>query len=125
MTELHAINVNVAAAGAPAEDLAPTTRSPWHRVEPALYGTISIALLLLAWEFLPRLLPMKAGTKLFFAVPSQIAGTLWEMFATGSVWAPLGVSAGAFGIGLALAIAVGLPLGILLGRSSTLNAMFD
>jgi NitT/TauT family transport system permease protein len=47
------------------------------------------------------------------------------MFASGSVWAPLGVSATAFAIGLAMAIAAGLPLGILLGRSKTLDAMFD
>ena len=68
---------------------------------------------------------MKAGTKLFFTVPSHIAGTLWDMFATGSIWKPLGVSASAFAIGLAMAIVVGLPLGVLLGRSATLNAMVD
>ena len=68
---------------------------------------------------------MKAGTKLFFTVPSEIAGTLWQMFATGSIWAPLGVSAAAFAVGLGLAILAGLPLGILLGRSNTLNAMLD
>ena len=47
------------------------------------------------------------------------------MFVTGFLWAPLGVSATAFAIGLGLAIVVGLPLGILLGRSDTLNAMLD
>jgi NitT/TauT family transport system permease protein len=82
-------------------------------------------LLLLVWQVVPSFVTLKPGTKLFFTVPSQIAGTLWEMFASGSVWAPLGVSATAFGIGLAMAIAAGLPLGILLGRSNTLNAMFD
>jgi NitT/TauT family transport system permease protein len=68
---------------------------------------------------------MQEGTKLFFTVPSEIAGKLWEMFATGTIWGPLGVSASAFAIGLSIAIAVGLPLGVLLGRSATLNAMFD
>jgi NitT/TauT family transport system permease protein len=47
------------------------------------------------------------------------------MFATGAIWAPLGVSAIAFAVGLGIAVAVGLPIGILLGRSNTLNAMFD
>ena len=47
------------------------------------------------------------------------------MIVTGSLWAPLGVSATAFALGLALSIIVGLPLGVLLGRSNTLNAMFD
>ena len=100
-------------------------RNLWRRVEPAAYGTASIALLLAVWQFLPVLVPMKAGTKLFVAVPSQIAGTLWTMFATGAIWQPLGVSAEAFVVGLGIAILVGLPLGILLGRSSVLAAMCD
>ena len=47
------------------------------------------------------------------------------MFATGAIWTPLGVSASGFALGLGLAILVGLPLGVLIGRSRTLNAMFD
>jgi NitT/TauT family transport system permease protein len=82
-------------------------------------------LLLLIWELLPHFLPIKPGTRLFFTVPSRILGTLWQMFASGAIWAPLGVSAAAFALGLAVAIVVGLPLGVLLGRSKTLNAMFD
>jgi ABC-type nitrate/sulfonate/bicarbonate transport system permease component len=106
-------------------DDATPARSLWQRIEPTALGTGSIVLLLLVWQVVPYFVPLKAGTKLFFTVPSQIAGTLWEMFVSGSVWAPLGVSATAFAIGLALAIAAGLPLGILLGRSKTLDAMFD
>jgi ABC-type nitrate/sulfonate/bicarbonate transport system permease component len=107
-----------------ADDKAPA-RTLWQRIEPTALGTGSIVLLLLVWQLVPYFVPLKPGTKLFFTVPSQIAGTLWDMFATGSVWAPLGVSATAFLIGLALAVIAGLPLGILLGRSSTLSAMFD
>ncbi len=122
MTETQALETRSAVIG-PA-DAAPA-RSLWRRIEPVALGTASITVLLLLWEFLPRIVPMKEGTKLFFAVPSQVVGTLWQMFATGAIWTPLGVSAGAFAVGLAIAIAVGLPVGILLGRSSTLNAMFD
>jgi len=88
-------------------------------------GTASIALLLIAWELLPHILSVQPGTRLFFAVPSRIFATLWQMISSGTLWAPLAVSATAFAIGLGLAIAAGLPLGILLGRSPTLNAMFD
>ena len=77
------------------------------------------------WELLPHIVTISAGTKLFFTTPSQIAGTLWKMFATGTIWAPLGVSASGFALGLGLSIAVGVPLGVLLGRSRTLNAMLD
>jgi NitT/TauT family transport system permease protein len=68
---------------------------------------------------------ISAGTRLFFTTPSQIAGTLWTMFASGTIWRPLGVSASGFALGLGLAIVVGLPLGVLIGRSRILNAMLD
>jgi len=123
MAEIQAVNVPAAPAG-PA-DAAPPARSLWRRIEPTALGTASIVLLLLLWQFLPYFVPMQEGTKLFFTVPSQIVGTLWQLFASGAIWAPLGVSATAFAIGLAFAIAAGLPLGILLGRSATLAAMFD
>jgi ABC-type nitrate/sulfonate/bicarbonate transport system permease component len=96
-----------------------------QRIESIALGTAAIVLLLLIWELLPHFLPIKPGTRLFFTVPSRILGTLWQMFASGAIWAPLGVSAAAFALGLAVAIVVGLPLGVLLGRSKTLNAMFD
>ena len=96
-----------------------------RRIESLALGTATIALVLVVWELLPHILPLQQGTRLFFSVPSRIFATLWQMFATGTIWGPLGVSATAFAIGLALAIAAGLPIGILLGRSAKLNAMFD
>jgi NitT/TauT family transport system permease protein len=123
MTEIQADDLIIAAASSADSD-APR-KSVWRRFEPTILGTGTIVLLLLIWQFLPNFVPMKAGTKLFFTVPSHIAGTLWDMFATGSIWKPLGVSASAFAIGLLMAIVVGLPLGVLLGRSATLNAMVD
>src|ERR1700733_15263328 len=124
MTEIQATGVILASTVAADDDAAPR-KTGWRRFEPTILGAGAIVLLLLGWHFLPDFVPMKAGTKLFFPVPSHIAGTLWTMFATGSIWAPLGVMASAFAIGLLLAIVAGLPLGVLLGRSATLNAMVD
>jgi NitT/TauT family transport system permease protein len=124
MAETQTLDAKVAARDRADEAAAPR-RSLWRRIEPTALGTGSIVLLLLVWQVLPYFVPLKAGTKLFFTVPSAVAGTLWRMIATGAIWAPLGVSATAFAIGLGLAIVVGLPLGILLGRSNTLNAMLD
>jgi NitT/TauT family transport system permease protein len=115
----QALELNLATSG---RSMTPALR---QRVESLALGTATIALLLVVWELLPHILRVQQGTRLFFTVPSRIFATLWQMFATGTIWAPLGVSASAFAIGLALAISVGLPLGILLGRSATLNAMFD
>lgn len=123
MAEIQTLKSGVAPLAA--NEAAAPVRSLWRRVEPTALGAGSIVVLLLVWQFVPYFMPLKAGTRLFFAVPSQIAGALWDMFASGSIWAPLGVSATAFTIGLGIAIVVGLPLGILLGRSSALNAMLD
>jgi NitT/TauT family transport system permease protein len=127
MTDTQAIKADVSAVAPPAaaDDLAPPQKSLWARFEPTILGVGSIVVLLVAWELLPRIVTLQEGTKLFFTVPSHVAGTLWEMFASGSIWVPLGVSASAFAVGLALAIVVGIPLGVLIGRSSTLNAMLD
>jgi NitT/TauT family transport system permease protein len=121
MAETQALDLDLSAAGS----VRVATSAFKRRVESMALGTAVIVVLLIIWELLPYFVPMKQGTRLFFTVPSRILATLWQMFASGSIWAPLGVSATAFAIGLALAIAAGLPLGILLGRSNTLNAMFD
>src|SRR5258707_6562565 len=110
---------------ATAESLPASPRTLWRQIEPTALGAGSILLLLLVWEALPPLVTLGAGTKMFFTTPSRVAATLWSMMVTGTLWAPLGVSAAGFTIGLVLSIAVGLPLGVLLGRSRTLNAMFD
>jgi NitT/TauT family transport system permease protein len=122
MSEIEALQSDIVAAD---REAAAPARSLWRRYEPTILGTGSIVLLLAAWEALPRLVTLSAGTKLFFTTPSHVVGTLWSMFATGSIWSPLGVSAGAFALGLALAIVVALPLGVLLGRSATLSALLD
>ena len=122
MAETQTLDARVAALGG--ADDAPR-RSLWRRIEPTAWATLSFVVLLLVWQIVPYFMPLKAGTRLFFTVPSQIAGTLWQMIVSGSLWAPLGVSATAFAVGLLIAIVVGLPLGILIGRSNVLNAMFD
>jgi NitT/TauT family transport system permease protein len=121
MTETRAIETDIGGqpeAAAPAHGL-------WHRLEPTIFGAGGIVVLLAVWEALPRIVTLSAGTKLFFTTPSQIAETLWQMFATGSIWVPLSVSASGFALGLGLAVVAGLPLGVLIGRSPTLNAMLD
>jgi ABC-type nitrate/sulfonate/bicarbonate transport system permease component len=109
----------------PAQGDEVSARAMWRSLEPAVLGTGSIVVLLLIWQAVPHLVAMSPGSKLFFTTPSRIAATLWGMFASGEIWTPLRVSAAAFAIGLAMAVAVGLPLGVLLGRSRTLNAMLD
>jgi hypothetical protein len=102
MTDTPAIRGYFGAA--PADDEAPTV-SLWKRAEPTVLGVGSIVLLLVLWELTPHLVTISAGTKLFFTTPSKITVALWTMFATGSIWHPLGVSAAGFAIGLGFASA--------------------
>ncbi len=125
MSEAQQITSAPPRAATTFDESAAPARSLWERFEPAILGTAGIVGLLLVWELVPRFMTLSAGTKLFFTTPSQIAGTLYRMFAEGTIWHPLSVSASAFGIGLGLAIVVGLPLGVIIGRSRTMNAMLD
>jgi len=124
MSELQIIDANIGAVGQ-SDDLGAPAKSIWQRSEARIYGIGSIVGLLVVWELMPHLVTVSEGTRLFFTTPSQIAGTLWGMFATGSIWHPLGVSASGFAVGLGLSIVVALPLGVLLGRSQAVNAMLD
>jgi ABC-type nitrate/sulfonate/bicarbonate transport system permease component len=124
MSQSSAFDAEIAAAP-PADDSIAPAAGAWRRFEPTILGTASIVALLLVWELTPHLVTISAGRKMFFATPSEIAGTLWSMVATGTIWRPLAVSASGFALGLGLAIVLGLPLGVLIGRSRTLNAMLD
>ena len=124
MSQSSAFDAEIATAP-PADDSIAPAAGAWRRFEPTILGTASIVALLLVWELTPHLVTISAGRKMFFATPSEIAGTLWGMVATGTIWRPLGVSASGFALGLGLAIVLGLPLGVLIGRSRTLNAMLD
>ena len=75
MTEIQATDVILASTVA-ADDATAPRKSIWQRFEPTILGTGTIVLLLLVWQFLPDFVPMKAGTKLFFTVPSHIAAKL-------------------------------------------------
>jgi NitT/TauT family transport system permease protein len=111
------------AVAAPVEEI--TAPSLWQRAEPTVLGLSGIIAVLLLWQAVPYLVRLDAGSKLFFTPPSDVAITLWQLFASGDIWQPLGVSASGFAIGLGIAILIGLPLGVLIGRSETLNALCD
>jgi NitT/TauT family transport system permease protein len=95
------------------------------RNERFLLGAGLIVVFLAAWEAVPHLVTISKGTQLFITTPSAIAATLVKLFGGTAIWHHLSVSATAFALGLALSIVVALPLGVVLGRSPTMNAMLD
>ncbi len=62
---------------------------------------------------------------LFVSSPTRIVKALLAMIADGSIWTHLAVSGMEFFFGYALAVVVGIPLGILMGWYRRLNAVLD
>jgi ABC-type nitrate/sulfonate/bicarbonate transport system permease component len=78
---------------------------------------LSIALVLLTWEFFGRDI-----NPVFGSYPSAIAVAFWDLLKSGQLLAALAQSMQAFVVGYALAVVVGVPLGLLIGRSRILEA---
>ena len=93
--------------------------------EEPILGWGFIVLFLVGWELIPHVVTLPKGLALFFTTPYHIALRLVEMSTSGEVAFHFYVSASEFVIGLGLSIAVALPVGLVMGRFYTLNAMFD
>jgi NitT/TauT family transport system permease protein len=94
----------------------------WFRNEGAVLGTISVMGFLLVWQ-----LAVNLGwiAPLFVSSPARILITGFGMFRDGSILPDLAVSGEEFVLGFGLAAFVGVPLGILMGWYSRLNAVLD
>jgi ABC-type nitrate/sulfonate/bicarbonate transport system permease component len=97
--------------------------------ERAILGSLAVALFLLAWEGLERgwwaqlLQPMIGASAarwqlkpIFISSPTLVAAAAWRMFfVTGEIWGELAHSGVGYVLGIALALAVGIPLGLAAG----------
>ncbi|MBX9740725.1 MAG: ABC transporter permease [Beijerinckiaceae bacterium] len=79
--------------------------------------SLSVALAVLAWEIFGR-----DVNPVFGSYPSAIAVAFWELLRSGELHAALWQSMQAFLVGYGLAVILGVPLGLLIGRSRFLEA---
>src|SRR5438067_1887305 len=88
----------------------------------ALLGTLSVLAFLLLWQ-----VAVTFGwiAPLFVSSPLRILSAGYTMFRDGSIFPDLAVSSEEFVLGFGLAALVGIPLGILMGWYSRLNAVLD
>ena len=93
--------------------------------ESFILGTGFIVILLALWESVPLWYTLPKGMALFFTTPSKVAAAFQHLLINGEIEKHFYVSAIAFLAGLGLSIIVGLPLGLLMGRSRTLEALLD
>lgn len=108
---------------------APARQAQMQRREALLIGCIVLFTLMILWEGLARgwwadmLAPLfgDAAQKLrirriFISAPSFIAAEAWQLYVvTGEIWRHLAVSALELLAGLALAIVIGIPFGLISG----------
>jgi len=78
---------------------------------------MSLTIAILAWEFFGRDI-----NPVFGSYPSAIAVAFWQLVKSGQLIAALAQSLQAFVVGYAAAVVIGVPLGLLIGRSRVLEA---
>jgi NitT/TauT family transport system permease protein len=96
---------------------APAPEPPRRRELPGwVITTFSIVLLLVLWQWLGREVNPALGT-----YPTAVAAAFWQLAVSGELWKALASSLQPFAAGYALSIAVGVPLGLAIGRSRLLE----
>jgi NitT/TauT family transport system permease protein len=88
----------------------------------AVLGALSVLVFLAVWE-----IAVASGwiAPLFVSSPSRILVAGYGMFRDGSIFPDLAVSTEEFVLGFGLAAILGIPLGILMGWYTRLNAILD
>ncbi len=115
LRSLPAASVQVDAPGVPRARL-------WLEHHGFVVRTLSIALVLLVWEAVAR-----SGTvsPLFLSSPSQVLQRLAQLFATGTVWPHLRTSGQEALLGFGLAVVIGTPIGVTMGRVPLVRLLLE
>jgi NitT/TauT family transport system permease protein len=105
-----------------AERVAPPPRSFYHRHERAIVGALSVVVVLAAWEWF-----WSAGriSPLFFTGPSQVARRFVAEWTDGRLKQDMVYSGTNFVIGVGLAVAAGVVLGVVIGWYRRLAMVFE
>ena len=93
--------------------------------EHQILGGGFILLLILFWESVPHVIALPQGLSLFFTTPLRVLEAGYELVVRNEIQTHFYVSSVEFLLGLGLAILAGLPLGLIMGRSSVVDAMLD
>ena len=108
--ELASLEAGLDALEAPVEDRPSSLRKAVSATWPPL---VAVALLLLVWELVYR-----AGVKPTYALPSpaDVGLVLLEQLRDGTMLEAIGTSVTRGGVGFVVAVLIGTPLGLLVGR---------
>jgi ABC-type nitrate/sulfonate/bicarbonate transport system permease component len=106
--------IALAARGAKDASWGAVLAAVWQRRRTPITRTIATVVFLAVWE-----LSVRAGwvDPLFLSSPSAVAVRLAQVFMDGTIWPHLAASGTVAFLGFALSCLVGVPIGILMGRS--------
>jgi ABC-type nitrate/sulfonate/bicarbonate transport system permease component len=112
---------DVSVAAADAEEASRPIGARWFGRSSLIYALRfgALAAFLGVWETASR---TGMVDKLFASSPSLIVAKFVEMIGDGSIWPHVAATASVTAAGFGLAVAVGVPVGILMGRSQLINA---
>jgi ABC-type nitrate/sulfonate/bicarbonate transport system permease component len=99
-----------------------SVHSAWRRSENARIGLVSVLAFMALWE---AAVAFGLLNPLFASSPSRIAAAGYDLFAGGTIFGDLRASGLEFLAGYGLAIAIGVPLGVLMGWYGRVNALLD
>jgi ABC-type nitrate/sulfonate/bicarbonate transport system permease component len=95
-------------------------KTPLVRQKLLLIRICSVVVTLVAWEIYGR-----SVNPIFLSYPTAILAALPQMITSGELPRALAGSLGPFALGWAAAIAIGVVLGLLMGRYAVVDAVFD
>ena len=87
---------------------------------PNIVRAISIAIFLAVWEFFGR-----RSDPILFTYPTAVAAAFWQLLVSGELIKQCAVSLSALVVGFAVALALGVILGLAMGRSRIAEAIFE
>lgn len=97
----------------------PETRGFWTR-HPNLIRGISVAVVLLAWELYGRSL-----NPIFLSYPTEVARAFWELLTSGELVKATLQSLQGLAVGLGIAVAGGIGVGVLMGSYRAVHLALD
>lgn len=94
----------------------------WKRRRTLITRVVAICLFLFIWEASVR---WGGISPLFLSSPSAVLARMIKVFADGSIWPSIAATANVAAWGAFLAIMVGVPIGVAMGRSLLLRDTFE
>lgn len=119
MTVLRPSPLDAAKAPSRSADRRPTR---WARHRELWLGLIGLLTIMVLWQVCVELKIVDAN---FTSSPLGALGSLIDSISDGSVWPPVGSTLASVGIGMAITVIVGIPVGLIIGRSPILYGLTE